>query len=267
MTDLASLLQPDKGQAATALQLVDKEGFEAWLKAQPARARQAAEAQGFKGEGFQLAILPGERDEWSAVLGVADVESSSAWCLAKAAESLPEGTLSGRRARARGRPCSAGCSASIGSTATARRRKGRARASCSPTSRRGSTRPSRSPKRPSWSATWSTSRPAISAPPSCESAAAGASPTSAARRSSSPAGKALDEGYPMVAAVGRAAAQGREPRLIELEWGDQRHPEARHRRQGRLLRFGRARHQAVRRHAADEEGYGRRGPRARASPG
>ena len=28
----------------------------------------------------------------------------------------------------------------------------------------------------------------------------------------------------MVAAVGRAAAEGRAPRLIELEWGDQRHP-------------------------------------------
>jgi len=35
---------------------------------------------------------------------------------------------------------------------------------------------------------------------------------------------ALDEGYPMIAAVGRAAAKGREPRLIELEWGDRRHP-------------------------------------------
>jgi leucyl aminopeptidase len=35
---------------------------------------------------------------------------------------------------------------------------------------------------------------------------------------------ALAEGYPMIAAVGAAAAPGREPRLIELEWGDQRHP-------------------------------------------
>jgi leucyl aminopeptidase len=37
-------------------------------------------------------------------------------------------------------------------------------------------------------------------------------------------GKALDEGYPMVAAVGRAAAPHRAPRMIELEWGDRRHP-------------------------------------------
>jgi leucyl aminopeptidase len=36
--------------------------------------------------------------------------------------------------------------------------------------------------------------------------------------------KALAEGYPMVAAVGAAAAPGREPRLIELEHGDRRHP-------------------------------------------
>src|SRR3954469_4237264 len=92
MADLTPLLQPDRGQPATALHLVDKKGFEAWLKGQPARARRAAEAQGFKGEGFQLAILPGERDDWSAALGVANVDELSPWCLAKAAESLPEGS-------------------------------------------------------------------------------------------------------------------------------------------------------------------------------
>src|ERR1051325_11508211 len=92
MSKLETLLKPDQDQPAIPLQLVDKNGFDGWLKAQPARTRQAAQAQGFKGEGFQLAILPGERDEWSAVLGVADVEGLSPWCLAKAAESLPEGT-------------------------------------------------------------------------------------------------------------------------------------------------------------------------------
>ena len=58
MTEVAALLQPDRGQAATPLQLVDKRGFEAWFKAQPERVRQAAQAQGFKAEGYQLAILP-----------------------------------------------------------------------------------------------------------------------------------------------------------------------------------------------------------------
>jgi leucyl aminopeptidase len=92
MTDLSVLLMPDKSQRATALHLVDKKSLDGWLKDQPARVRNAAEAQGFKGEGFQLAILPGGRDDWFAVLGVANVEELSVWCLAKAAESLPEGT-------------------------------------------------------------------------------------------------------------------------------------------------------------------------------
>ena len=91
MTELATLLQPDKGQPATALHLVDKKGFDSWLKGQPTRIRQAVSAQGFRGEGYQLAILPGEQAEWSAVLGVANVEALSPWCLAKAAEQLPEG--------------------------------------------------------------------------------------------------------------------------------------------------------------------------------
>src|SRR3954471_10321632 len=92
MPDLSSLLQPDKGEPATLLRLVDKKGFEAWFKHQPARVRQAAAAQGFKADGYQLAILPGERaDDWSAALGVANVDALSPWCLAKAAENLPEG--------------------------------------------------------------------------------------------------------------------------------------------------------------------------------
>lgn len=73
MTQPSVLVQPDKGQPATALHLVDREGFEAWLKDQPDRIRQAVRAQGFKGEGFQVAILPGEAgSDWSAVLGIAD---------------------------------------------------------------------------------------------------------------------------------------------------------------------------------------------------
>ena len=48
--------------------------------------------------------------------------------------------------------------------------------------------------------------------------------------------------------------------------GQARAPARRDRRQGRVLRQRRARPQACRRHAADEEGHGRRGPRARARP-
>ena len=41
MTGLAALLQPDKGQPATALHLIDKAGLEGWLSGQPERVRQA----------------------------------------------------------------------------------------------------------------------------------------------------------------------------------------------------------------------------------
>jgi len=37
-------------------------------------------------------------------------------------------------------------------------------------------------------------------------------------------GDVLEQEYPMIHAVGKAAARGFGPRLIELEWGDERHP-------------------------------------------
>src|SRR4028119_1133710 len=92
MTDATDMLRADKSQPAVSLHLVDKKGFEGWLKAQPERIRRSVDAQAFKGDGYQLAILPGDKSDWSALLGVADVDALSPWCLAKAAESLPEGT-------------------------------------------------------------------------------------------------------------------------------------------------------------------------------
>jgi leucyl aminopeptidase len=91
MASFANLLQPDRGQPAIVLALVDKSGFDEWMKGQPERVRGPVRAQNFKGEAAQLAIVPGERDEWSALLGVADRAKLGEWCLAKAAEALPEG--------------------------------------------------------------------------------------------------------------------------------------------------------------------------------
>src|SRR5688500_14542373 len=92
MPPLADLLLPDKGQPAGSIAIVDKESGDDWLKLQPERIRVAARSQCFKGEGFQLAILPGDNPgDWSAAVGVANRDELSPWCLAKAAESLPEG--------------------------------------------------------------------------------------------------------------------------------------------------------------------------------
>ena len=222
MTRLADLLKPDQGQPATDLQLVDKSTFDKWLQALPAPARQAAQAQGFKGEGFQLAILPGERDSWSAALGVANVAELSAWCLAKAAESLPEGSY---RVASRG-PGPAVLGWLLGQYRFTRYRKDK-----DPKGARVllTDEPARIDETVALAESTHLVRDLVNTPAGDlgpaelqEAVEAVAREFGAKTRATS--GEALAKDYPMVAAVGRAASEGRAPRLIELEWGDQRHP-------------------------------------------
>jgi leucyl aminopeptidase len=222
MTDLSPLLAPDKGQPATSLILVDRKGFDDWLNAQPDRTRQAVNAQGFKAEGYQLAILPGERSDWSGALGVADVGELSPWCLAKAAEALPEGAY---RVEGRG-PGPAILGWLLGQYRFSRYKKESA------------------PKGPRILLTDEPAaiketlllaeathlvRDLVNLPASdlgpaeLEAAVAGVAKSCSATVSSV-SGKQLEREYPMIHAVGRAASPDRAPRLIELEWGDQRHP-------------------------------------------
>jgi leucyl aminopeptidase len=222
MTDLSALLKADKGQRATALHLVDKKSFDAWLKAQPARSRNALAAQGFKGEGFQLAILPGERDEWSAVLGVANVAELSVWCLAKAAENLPEGAY---RVEGRG-PGAAVLGWLLGQYRFDRYRKEK--------NGKGprvllTEEPARMEEAVALAEATFLVRDLVNIPagdlgPAELETAALALADQFGAKVSVVRDHALDEGYPMIAAVGRAAAPGREPRLIELDYGDRRHP-------------------------------------------
>ena len=60
MTDFSAMLQPDKGQPARIIHVVDKTTYPEWLAAQPERARTAILAQGMKVEGYAHAILPGD---------------------------------------------------------------------------------------------------------------------------------------------------------------------------------------------------------------
>jgi leucyl aminopeptidase len=223
MADLSSLLQPDKGEPATLLRLVDKKGFEPWLKGQPGRVRQSATAQGFKGEGYQLAILPGERaDDWSAALGVANVDALSPWCLAKAAESLPEG---GYRVEDQG-PGPAALGWLLGQYGFDRYR--------APKEPRGprvllTPEPARIDEIVRLAEATFLVRDLVNTPagdlgPAELEAAARAVAEECGAEITITSGAALEEGFPMVAAVGRAAIEARAPRLIELNWGDRRHP-------------------------------------------
>jgi leucyl aminopeptidase len=220
--DLAALLKADQGQPAIPLQLVDKKRLDAWLKALPARTRLGAEAQGFKGEGFQLAILPGERNEWSAALGVANVDELSPWCLARAAESLPEGSY---RVAGRG-PGPAILGWLLGQYRFDRYRQDKKGAGPRVLL---TDEPARIDETVLVAESTFLVRDLVNTPagdlgPAQLAAAAEALAGECGAKVSIAAGKALEEGYPMVAAVGAAAAPGREPRLIELEHGDRRHP-------------------------------------------
>ncbi|HYJ52062.1 MAG TPA: leucyl aminopeptidase family protein [Allosphingosinicella sp.] len=222
MTRVDDLLKPDKGEKAIDLHLVDKKGFDAWLKALPGRMRGALQAQGFKGEGYQLAILPGERDEWSAVLGVANIDELSPWCLAKAADTLPEGTY---RVAGRG-PGPAVLGWLLGQYRFYRYKKDK-----NPTGPRVllTDEPARIDEAVLAAQATFLVRDLVNIPagdlgPAELEAAALALADESGAKVTVTRDHALAEGYPMIAAVGAAAAPGREPRLIELEWGDQRHP-------------------------------------------
>ena len=222
MIDLATLLQPDKGQAATPLQLVDKAGYDDWLKAQPERVRSAASAQGFKAEGYSLAILPGDKDGWSAALGVANVNELSPWCLAKAAETLPEGTY-----RVEGR----GPGPAVLGWLLGQYRFDRYKAESAKKGPRVllTDDPARIEETLLLAEATHIVRDLVNIPAQdlgpreLESAVSDLAKAHSATLSIT-SGKDLERDYPMIHAVGRAASSDRAPRLIELEHGDQRHP-------------------------------------------
>jgi leucyl aminopeptidase len=220
MIDFGTLLQPDKGQAATLLHIVDKQSLEMWLKAQ--RARQAAGAQGFKAEPFQIAVLPGEKGGWSALVAVAAAESLGPWCLAKAAQSLPEGSY--RLAGGAAGPAMLGWL--LGQYRFDRYKQERdatgARILLIDD-------PVRAEEAVLVAAATAQVRDLVNIPagdlgPAELEAEARKLASECGAKIKVTKGVELEQGYPMIAAVGRAASADRAPRLIELEWGDETKP-------------------------------------------
>src|SRR3546814_13928671 len=97
MTDYSDLIQPDKGQDARPIHLVDKKGYDEWLKGRSARERAHLAAGGFKPEAFVHATLPGDDPEkWSVVPTVADAATLSACLTAQLGRVLSEGRVAAR---------------------------------------------------------------------------------------------------------------------------------------------------------------------------
>ncbi len=221
MTDKHALIQPDRGQDAVAVHLVDKAGLEDFVKSLPPPQRAALAAQKFEAEGYSHAFLP-EGDGWSVVAGVADAASLSSWCMAKLAEVLPAGTYR----RANGEPGPA-----LHGWVTGQYRFDRYRAEPS----QEGPRVLLTKEVKAIDAVLAEARAVALVRDMVNTPAEDMGPAEIESQAEKIAkagkaelrvtrGDALEREFPMVHTVGRAAERARAPRMIEIEWGDPRHP-------------------------------------------
>lgn len=225
MTEAKALIRPDRGEDAIAIHLVNKEGAEAFAKGLTAGQRAALAAQKFEGGSYQYAIVP-NGDSWFVVSGVANPESLSSWCLAKLAEELPEGVY---RLASGADGCGPG--PAMFGWVTGQHRFARYK----------SEDKSQGPRvlltgqvgqidaQVAEAEAEILVRELVNAPPEdmgpaaleaeCERLAKAYKAELSVVR-----GDALEQDYPMIHAVGRAAARHHAPRLMHLQWGDPSHP-------------------------------------------
>ena len=223
MTDYSDLIQPDKGQDARPIHLVDKKSYDGWLKGRSARERAHLVAVGFKPDAFVHAILPGDDPEkWAVVTAVSKVDSLSAWCLAKLGDVLPEG-----RYRIEGQqPGKA-----LFGWMSAQYRFDRYRAKAEArgprvllTSDVGTIAPMVAEMRATALVRDMVNTPAADMGPAAIEKQAERIAKAHGGKVTVTKGEALEQGYPMIHAVGRAAAKHHAPRLIEITWGKDSHP-------------------------------------------
>jgi leucyl aminopeptidase len=221
MTDFSPLLVPDLGQMAHLITLVKMEDFEAWLATQPPRARTSVAAQRFAAKAGEIAVIPGDNaEDWSVAIGVP--ETTGMWDLAAVAARLPSGTY--RLAEP-----------TLGLAALgwllAHDRFDRYLTNADPVPLRVLlfSDPAIIPEILALADATALVRRLVNTP------AADMGPTSLEAEGEALArrhdailtvthGDALERGFPMIHAVGRAAAREHAPRLIELEWGNPKNP-------------------------------------------
>ncbi|MGI8943815.1 MAG: leucyl aminopeptidase family protein [Qipengyuania sp.] len=221
MAKAEPLIQPDRGQQATDIHLVNKDGFAAWADRLTPGQRAALAAQKFDGGGYQTGIVP-DGDGWFAVGGVADPEDLSSWCMAKLAEALPAGTYR----RANGEPGPA-----LHGWQTAQYKFTRYRQPEDPVGPRilltGEV--SKIDAAIAEAQAVCLVRDLVNTPAEDMGPAALEEQVEALAKKHKAKlevtrGDALEQGYPMVHAVGRAAARQHAPRLIHLTWGRESDP-------------------------------------------
>ena len=221
MTDYSALLQPDIGQTARTIHLIAKADCDTWLNAQPERIRAMAAAQRFGAKPGELLIAPGEQaDDWSIILGAPD--TMGPWDLAGAAAKLPGGTYR----LSTGDP---GLGALGWLLAHYQFDRYRPKADPMPERVLLSTAPAAIAETVRLAQATALVRDMVNTPAADMGPAmieAQAAAVAAAHKAvlTVTKGDALETGYPMIHAVGRAADRIHAPRLIELVWGKPDHP-------------------------------------------
>lgn len=223
MTDFSALLVADRRQPARIIHRVSKAGFADWLKDQPQRTQTAVAAARFKGEAGALVLLPGDKvDEWNVAIGTG--EEAGPWDLAAAAAKLPEGCY---RLAGQEEPGAAALGWLLAQHRFERYRS-------DPPTPAGprvlvTTEAAGVAETIRLAQAVALVRDLVDTPTADMGPQELADATESLARTHGAAvrvtrGDALLNGYPMIHAVGRAATRHREPRLIELEWGDPAHP-------------------------------------------
>jgi leucyl aminopeptidase len=220
MTDFASLLQPDRGQKAVLVHLVDKTSFEDWVKGRPAEDRALLAAHRFDGKtGYAFALLPRPAGEFEVVSAVANVSSLSPWCLARLADVLPEGTY--RLVDHEPGKAALGWLLAQHRLDTWRDRKDESKSGPRVLV---TAEPAKIDSAVRLAEATALVRDLVNTP----AGDLGPAELEQSVRDQAKAfggkvrvtsGSELEQGYPMIAAVGRAATPERAPRLIEVEWG------------------------------------------------
>ncbi|MEN9683696.1 MAG: hypothetical protein RLZZ427_1447 [Pseudomonadota bacterium] len=221
MSDLTAPIQPDRGQSAIAIHLVDKPGLEAFVKSLSTPQRAALAAQKFEADGYAHAFVP-DGDGWFVVSGVANTQNLSSWCMAKLAEILPPGTYR----RAGGEPGPA-----LFGWVTGQYNFDRYRQDPKPDEPRilltkdvKAIDPVLAEARAVALVRDLVNTPAEDMGPAQLEHEAQLIAKAHNADFKVTSGDALERGFPMVHGVGRAAARSHAPRMIELHWGDPAHP-------------------------------------------
>ncbi|WP_300974020.1 M17 family metallopeptidase [Sphingomonas sp. LHG3406-1] len=226
MTDFAALLRPDKGEPASLIHLLDTERLADWLKTRAQQRRALVEAARFEGKAGQLLIVPaaaGSPSDFEVLVGVANATSLTPWCLAHAADRLPQGSYRLADDAAPGL-------AALGWLLAQHRFTRYKSKPDEPVGARVllSAEPARIDELVRQAEATALVRDLVDTPaadlgPAELEKAVRDWASSAGVEVEVTRGDPLEQGFPMIHAVGAAAVPSRAPRLIEARWGDPAH--------------------------------------------